>query len=80
MARIDLTDFNEIQKEKINLQDKVPATWCIANIGDEKFLQIETYGRNGTHRKNRNHPTQVLQLDREVLINILRIAIEKKII
>lgn len=52
----------------------------MAQVEEEKFLQIETYRRNGTHRKNRSHPTQVGQLNKEVLLEILKIAKEKNII
>lgn len=76
MARIDMEDFDRLERDRITLQEAVPGAYLIAEPKGTEILQIETYGRNGIHRKMDNHPTQVLQIDKPTFEKILEIVKE----
>lgn len=78
MARLDMQDFTEIPARTSNhrVQDEVPACWSVYEIDGRQYLQIDTYGRDGTNRKENRHPTQVLQLDKDAILRILKIALD----
>ena len=78
MARIDLTNMKKEEKERNNIHDKVSATYTVFTKEGEKYLQIDTYGRN-----NRELPgkiSQSLQIDKNDAIYIINLLLFQNVI
>jgi hypothetical protein len=73
IARINLNGFEEKHKERNNIHNDVYATYCIFEIDNEKYFQIDTYG--SPDREFVGKISQAIQFDRafaEELVNILK--------
>ena len=74
MARIDKDKFME-KNIPLRKQKKAIATYCCGEASKEKVVQIDMYGT--TERKEPNppykHKTQVLQVDKEIAIELIEI-------
>ena len=63
MARIELSTIGKIEKERNIVQEKVKATYSVFEVEGQKYLQIDTYGRN--NRRIPDKISQTIQFDRE---------------
>lgn len=71
MARINIKNFSKITKERINVHESVDSTYTIFSIANEKYLQIDTYGRKG--RKVEGKISQSLQLDKDSAMYLVKL-------
>ena len=62
MARIDLTTIKKIEKDKAAVHQPVTATYSVFENNGEKYIQIDTYGKNG--RVMPEKISQSFQIDR----------------
>lgn len=72
MAQISLESIAKIEKFRNTVHEKVHATYTTFEIGGEKYVQIDTYGR--IDRENPEKISQSLQFDKstaEFLIKLL---------
>ncbi len=63
MARIDLGNFNQIEKKNPRLHTIAKFTYSKYNIKKKPYLQIDMYGT--PNRKDSNTVSQAIQLDEE---------------
>ena len=73
MAQISLNNIKKIFKSRNTVHEKVHATYTVFEIGGEKYVQIDTYGR--IDRENPEKISQSFQLDKQsakFLVDILR--------
>ena len=63
MARIKLESISKIEKERNTVHDEVTATYTVFYAGQEKYLQIDTYGKDG--RAIPGKISQSFQFDKE---------------
>lgn len=73
MARINVVTMEQVEKVRNLVQDEVEATYSVFDKDDKKYIQIDTYGREG--RLLPGKVSQVIQLDKEnaqELIGLLR--------
>ena len=61
MALINRDSFERIEKERNSVYDKVAATYKTFTINENRYLQIDTYGR--LTRKDKNKVSQSIQID-----------------
>lgn len=52
-----------MDKGRNTIHEEVEATWCVFEMDGKKYLQMDTYGRNG--RKYEGKTSQSIQLDEE---------------
>jgi len=71
MAQIDLSNFCKIEKQRNLVHEKVATTYTVFDIGGVKYVQIDTYGRNG--RENPEKISQSIQIDKDVAVELIRI-------
>lgn len=72
MAKVDFEKIKRLNKERYVLQEEVEATYSVFEKEGEKFLQIETYGRDSRELKGK--PSQIIQVNKasaEALIKLL---------
>lgn len=72
MAQISLDSIKKIFKSRNTVHEKVHATYTVFELGGEKYVQIDTYGR--IDRENPEKISQSFQLDKqaaEYLVDIL---------
>lgn len=62
MALLSKDHFFRIEKERNNVHNQVKTTYTIFTIDEEKYLQIDTYGKST--RKFQDKISQSFQLDR----------------
>jgi len=75
MARISILDFEKRNSERIKLQETVKSTFCSFYDGEKKYFQIDTYGSE--NRKNYGQPSQKIQFDKEMAIELIKIIKEE---
>ena len=75
MARINLETIKKIEKERNTVHSKVDATYTVFKDGDEKFIQVDTYG--SSNREIKGKISQSIQFDRETAKYLLEIFIEE---
>lgn len=63
MAQINREHIKRIDKQRNTVHDKVYTTYTVFEIGGEKYVQLDTYGRVG--RENPEKLSQSIQFDRE---------------
>ena len=49
MARLDVKSFQKIEKSKNTVHSKVSATYSVFENEGEKYLQVDTYGKDDEH-------------------------------
>lgn len=79
MAQINLKHIEKIEKERNTIHEKVHTTYTVFEIGNEKFIQFDTYGK--TSREHPEKISQSLQLDKETaefLVDLLTDAFNLK--
>lgn len=72
MAQINLLKIRKIDKNRNNVHDKVFSTYTVFENSGEKYIQIDTYGRD--EREMPEKASQSLQFDRETakyFVNLL---------
>lgn len=72
MAQLDLSNYEEIDKQRNYVQGKVHWTYTQFNIKGKQYLQIDTYGKRS--REMPEKVSQTFQFDREsakLLVNLL---------
>lgn len=72
MAQISLDSIKKVLKTRNTIHEKVHATYTVFEMGGEKYVQIDTYGR--IDRENPEKISQSFQLDKQAarfLIDIL---------
>ena len=72
MAQINLNKLKKIEKQRNVIHDKVYSTYSIFTENGQKYLQLDTYGRE--ERDNPEKISQSIQFDRETaqyLVNLL---------
>jgi len=72
MAQINLLKIKKIDKNRNMIHEKVFSTYTIFENSGEKYIQIDTYGRN--EREIPEKVSQSLQFDRETakfFVNLL---------
>ena len=74
MAQISLSSIQKIEKSRNTVHDKVHATYTIFEIGGEKYVQIDTYGR--IDRENPEKISQTLQFDKATAEFLIKYAYE----
>lgn len=73
MAQIDLKNIEKIEKNRNSVHDKVYTTYTVFNVGSDRYLQIDTYGKGD--RENPGKISQSLQFDKETanfIVELLR--------
>ena len=75
MARIDLDTIQKVNKERNSVHDKVPATYTVFKDGEEKYIQIDTYG--SLTRQIKGKISQSIQFDHETAKYVLKLFIEE---
>lgn len=63
MARINVVDMEKVEKVRNLVQEEVEATYSVFDKDNKKYIQIDTYGREG--RLFPGKVSQVIQLDKE---------------
>lgn len=63
MARIDLDTIKKVDKERVSVHTKVAATFSVFEEGGNKYVQIDTYGKDD--RVTPDKISQSIQVDRE---------------
>lgn len=66
MALISPESTIKIEKYRNTVHEKVQATYTVFEANDQKYVQIDTYGR--IRRKNPEKISQSLQFDKEAAI------------
>ncbi len=74
MAQLDIANIQEIIKERPTIHTKVKSTYSVFKIGDDKYVQLDTYGNSG--RENSEQVSQTIQLDKESAIYIVKLLIK----
>ena len=72
MAQISLDSIKKIEKHRNTIHKKVHTTYTAFEMSEEKFVQIDTYGR--IDRENPEKISQSFQFDRATarfLVNLL---------
>ncbi len=72
MARIDMNRFLRVDKERNSIQDEVYATYTVFILNNEKYVQIDTYGKDDREKPEKS--SQIIQFDRssaEFLVKLL---------
>ena len=72
MAQINLLKIKKIDKNRNMIHEKVFSTYTIFEDAGEKYMQLDTYGRN--EREMPEKVSQSLQFDRETakfFVNLL---------
>lgn len=73
MAQIDLDVIKKITKDRNTVHPKVYSTYTVFTKNDEKFVQIDTYGKSD--REFPGKISQSFQIDKEIakfLISMLK--------
>lgn len=63
MAQINLNSIKRIDKQRNVVHDEVYSTYSVFEIDDERYVQLDTYGRVG--RENPEKLSQTIQLNRD---------------
>lgn len=63
MARLNLDNIKKIEKDRISVHTKVTTTYSVFDVKGEKYVQIDTYGKND--RAIPEKISQSIQFDRE---------------
>jgi hypothetical protein len=77
MAQIDIKKMKKLEKYRNTIHGKVVATYTIFTFDDEKYFQIDTYGKE--QRKIPEKISQSLQFDREsarIIVELLRLEFD----
>ena len=72
MALIELSSFQQLEKNRNSAHEPTTSTYSVFSIGDKKYLQIDTYGK--AERKNPDKVSQSIQLTYETanfLVDVL---------
>jgi hypothetical protein len=75
MAQISLKSIRKIEKFRNTVHEKVHATYTAFEIGGEKYVQIDTYGR--IDRENPEKISQSLQFDKETAEFLIKLLNEE---
>lgn len=75
MARIDLDSIQRIEKEKNSIHAKVKATYTVFHYAEEKYVQIDTYGKSD--REMPEKISQSFQLDEESARFLVKLLIKE---
>lgn len=73
MARISVDTIKKIEKSRNAVHEKVYTTYTTFESDDERYVQIDTYGR--VDRENPDKISQSFQIDRDTakfLVNLLK--------
>lgn len=73
MAQISLDSIKRIEKNRNTIHEKVHATYTVFEMDDEKYVQIDTYGR--IDRETPGRVSQSIQFDKETatfLVDLLK--------
>lgn len=73
MAQISLDNIKRIEKKRNAIHEKVHTTYTVFEMDDEKYVQIDTYGR--IDRETPGRVSQSIQFDKETatfLVNLLK--------
>jgi len=73
MAQISLKSIKRIEKFRNTIHEKVHTTYTVFELGGERFVQLDTYGR--IDRENPEKISQSIQIDKETaffLIELLK--------
>ena len=63
MARLNLDNIKKIEKDRVSVHTKVTTTYSVFDVKGEKYVQIDTYGKND--RAIPEKISQSIQFDRE---------------
>lgn len=75
MAQIDINNLEKVNKERNTVHDEVQATYSIFEINGEKYLQIDTYGKEG--RMNPEKISQSFQFNKESASFFVNLLVEE---
>ena len=75
MAQIKLEQFRQIEKERNSIHEKVNATYTVFEKEGRKYVQIDTYGRDG--RDIPEKISQSIQFDEEAARYLVRLLIKE---
>lgn len=76
MARIHTDEMEKVDKQHYNKHaDVFRSTYSVYEIDDERFLQIDTYGKND--RKNKDKVSQSVQFSEKDLTDLIKIIIRE---
>lgn len=63
MAQINVNNIERLEKQRNTIHEEVRATYTIFEAGGEKYVQLDTYGRE--NRESPEKISQSIQLNRE---------------
>ena len=75
MARIDMETLIRLEKERNTVHSKVQTTYSVFNMDDEKYVQLDTYGRPG--RDMPEKISQSIQFDKDSAVFIVNLLIKE---
>lgn len=71
MAKINLDNFNKLDKERHSVHSKVKSTYSIFENDGEKYFQIDTYGKD--NRELKDKISQSIQLNKDDAIFLVKL-------
>ncbi len=76
MARVHIDQMEKVDKHHYNKHaDVFRTTYSVYEIDGERFLQIDTYGRN--ERKHKEKVSQSIQFSEKDLADLIKIIIKE---
>lgn len=75
MARINLDTIRKIEKERNTVHSKVDTTYTVFKEGEEKYIQIDTYG--SSDREIQGKISQSIQFDHETAKFMLKLFVDE---
>lgn len=75
MARLNLDTIKKIEKERVSVHTKVTTTYSIFDENGERYVQIDTYGKND--RVIPEKISQSIQIDRECAKFLVKLLVNE---
>ena len=75
MAQISLGSIERIEKTRNHLHEKVHTTYTVFEKGGKKYVQFDTYGKDG--RDNPEKVSQSIQLDDATARFLIKLLIKE---
>ena len=75
MARLDMDTIKKVKKDRISVHTKVMTTYSVFGDGDNKYVQIDTYGKSD--RAIPEKISQSIQFDRESALFLVKLLVKE---
>lgn len=74
MAQININNIERLEKQRNTIHEEVRATYTIFESEGEKYVQLDTYGRED--RESPEKISQSIQLNRETARYLVKLLID----